>query len=62
MAKKPWRTVTDLMKYDPSGKESITKAKKLRVSLLNNFRKQSLKKHDKENLFTQKFDPKKILE
>lgn len=53
---------TDLMKYDPSGKESITKAKKLRVNLLNNFRKQSLKKHDKENLFTQKFDPKKILE
>ncbi|MCA1927268.1 MAG: zinc dependent phospholipase C family protein [Calditerrivibrio sp.] len=51
---------SELMKYDPSGKEAMKKAKEVRTKLLNNFSKKGLKKHDRENLFNNRFDPNRI--
>ncbi|MCX8084505.1 MAG: zinc dependent phospholipase C family protein [Calditerrivibrio sp.] len=50
----------DLMKYDPSGKQSIKQAKEMRKELLGSFTKKELKNHNKDHIFTSKFDPKKM--
>lgn len=51
---------SDLIKYDPSGKHSITKAKNMRKELIASFGKKKLKKHHKENISLATFNPDKI--
>lgn len=51
---------TDLMKYDPSGKKNISKAKVLREELISSFGKKRLKKHHKSCIYTIQYDPNKI--
>jgi hypothetical protein len=51
---------SDLMKYDPSGKNSIIKAKQMRKELISSFGKKQLKKYHKNTIFTSKFDPNNI--
>lgn len=61
MAKKTIESgFSDLIKYDPSGKHSITKAKNMRKELIASFGKKKLKKHHKENISLATFNPDKI--
>ncbi|MGC8769130.1 zinc dependent phospholipase C family protein [Calditerrivibrio sp.] len=51
---------SDLIKYDPSGKNSIAKARNMRKELIASFGKKKLKKHHKENISLTNFNPDKI--